>query len=251
MRVVTLRALGDNYVFLLRDEATAACAVVDPGEAQPVLDYLAEHGGRLTAILNTHHHADHTGGNRALLARFPCVPVFGGARDRGRIPCQTAFMRDGDAFAIVGVNGRVLEVPGHTRGHVAYFFGREGDETGDLFAGDTVFGGTIGNLFEGTPEVMFESVQKIRALPPRTRIWCGHEYTLTYVRESAGLDPGNAQLAARRQALEASAGQPTVPLRLDEECATNPFFRWDAPDLALHLGTRPGFATFRRLCELT
>jgi hydroxyacylglutathione hydrolase len=145
-----------------------------------------------------------------------------------------------------------LDVPGHTRAHIAYYFAADHGR-GHLFSGDTVFGGTIGNLFEGTPEVMFESVQKIRALPRETLIWCAHEYTLQYVRESAGIDPGNARLAKRLQALESAAlsGRPTVPLLLDEECETNPFFRWDDPRLNAHLSTAPGLATFRRLCNIT
>jgi hydroxyacylglutathione hydrolase len=128
-----------------------------------------------------------------------------------------------------------------------------GDGSGDLFSGDTVFGGTIGNMFEGTPEVMFQSIQKIRALPPRTRIWCSHEYTLQYVRESARIDPGNTRLAQRLKRLEAAAPSrtPTVPLLLEEECRTNPFFRWDDPALTAYLGTQPGIETFRHLCEIT
>jgi len=146
----------------------------------------------------------------------------------------------------------VLEVPGHTRGHVAYFFPDAAGDGGDLFSGDTIFGGTVGNIFEGTPEDMFRAVQKIRALPIGTRIWCAHEYTLQYVREAAGLDPGNARLAERLRRLEAaSRAAPTVPLLLEEERATNPFFRWDDAALAAHLGTPLGEATFRRLCDIT
>jgi hydroxyacylglutathione hydrolase len=148
---------------------------------------------------------------------------------------------------------RVLDVPGHTRSHIAYFFDAGDGSGGNLFSGDTIFGGTIGNLFEGTPEVMFESIQKIRALPAQTRIWCSHEYTLQYVRESAGIDPENIRLVKRLKALEAAgpAREPTVPLLLEEECATNPFFQWDDPRLSAHLAALPGLATFRRLCEIT
>jgi hydroxyacylglutathione hydrolase len=250
MQVITLRALIDNYIFLLLNDAGTETAVIDPGDAAPVLRHLQAAGCRLTAILNTHHHQDHTGGNRLLLKRFPAIPVFGGAGDRGRIPGQTHFLAEGDAIEICGARGRILAVPGHTKGHIAYHFAG-GD--GDLFSGDTVFGGTIGNLFEGTVEEMFQSVQKIRTLPLRTRIWCSHEYTLQYVRESACIDPGNSLLAQRLRVLEAAAqaGAPTVPLLLEEECKTNPFFRWDDPDLARHLEKSPGIETFRRLCEIT
>jgi len=253
MQVVTLRAFTDNYVYLLLDEAAPEAAVVDPGEAGLVLERLKSAGCRLTAILNTHHHGDHVGGNRALLKRFPGIPVFGSAGDRGRIPGQTAFLKEGDEIFVCGAKARVLDVPGHTRAHIAYFFAAGDGSSGDLFSGDTVFGGTIGNLFEGTPEVMFESIRKIRALPAQTRIWCSHEYTLQYVRESAGIDPGNTRLAQRLKSLEAAAPAhgPAVPLLLEEECATNPFFRWDDPSLTAHLATPPGFATFCRLCEIT
>lgn len=253
MQIVTLRALSDNYIFVLLDDSALATAVVDPGDAGPVLKYLHRTNRRLVAILNTHHHWDHVGGNAALLERFPGIPVFGGAGDRGRIAGQTAFLSEGDQFTVCGALACVLDVPGHTRSHVAYFFPASEDNSGDLFSGDTIFGGTVGNLFEGTPDVTFRSVQKIRALPARTRIWCAHEYTLQYVREAVGIEPANARLVERLRALEAAApsGEPTVPLTLDEECATNPFFRWDNPSLTAHLSTVPGIETFRRLCEIT
>jgi len=252
MQVMVIPALADNYIFLLLDETAPEAAVVDPGSADPVLKILQQSGRRLTAILNTHHHADHTGGNRKLAERFPGIQVFGGAGDRGRIPAQTQFLKESDEMIVSNAPCRVLDVPGHTRSHIAYYFpGVEGK--GDLFSGDTVFGGTIGNLFEGTPEVMFESIQKIRVLPRATRLWCAHEYTLQYVRESAGIDPENARLSQRLRALEAATalGRPTVPLLLAEECETNPFFRWDDPRLSTFLSTAPGLATFRRLCEIT
>jgi hydroxyacylglutathione hydrolase len=250
MQIVTLRALADNYVFVLHhgDEAV----VVDPGDARPVLEHLARAPARLAAILNTHHHADHTGGNAALLARFPAARVYGSAVDRGRNPTQTHDAGDGDTLTVAGLSARVLAVPGHTRGHLAYFFPAADGHAGDLFAGDTVFGATIGNLFEGTPAEMFRSLEKLRALPRGARIWCAHEYTRRYIDEAAALDPGNARLAARVRALAALPPEaPTVPLLLEEECATNPFFRWDAPDLTAHLGTAPGLPTFQRLCDLT
>ncbi len=253
MRVVTLRAFTDNYIFMLLDGSGPEVAAVDPGDAGPVLAYVQRSGHRLNAILNTHHHKDHVGGNRTLLEHFPGIPVFGGIGDRGRIPGQTAFLEENGEILICGAKARVLELPGHTKGHIAYFFDAGDGRSGDLFSGDTVFGGTVGNLFEGTPDMMFASIRKIRALPPQTRIWCSHEYTLQYVRESAALDPRNAILAQRLRTLEAATAshQPTVPLILEEECATNPFFRWDDPGLAAHLATKPGIATFRRLCEIT
>ncbi len=253
MRVTILKAFADNYIFVLQGDLGSEAAVVDPGDAAPVLKYFKHTGRRLTAILNTHHHTDHVGGNRTLLEHFPGIPVLGDAADRGRIPGQTHFLKEDDQPVVCGAKVRVLQVPGHTKAHVAYFFADADHTAGDLFSGDTVFGGTVGNLFEGTPEVMFRSIEKIRALPPQTRIWCSHEYTLQYVREAAGIDPGNARLAQRLKKLEANAAsrEPTVPLLLEEECATNPFFRWDDASLAAHLATRPGIETFVRLCEIT
>jgi hydroxyacylglutathione hydrolase len=251
MQITTLRALADNYIFMISDDSGSEAAAVDPGDADPVLRYLENTGCPLTAILNTHHHEDHTGGNRALLDRFPDIPVFAGSGDRGHIPGQSHFLVEGDEIAICGARARVLEVPGHTKAHIAYYF--FSNAGGDLFSGDTVFGGTIGNLFEETPDVMFRSIRKIRELPPGTKIWCSHEYTLQYVRESAGIDQGNERLARRLKRLEAAgpSGVPTVPLTLEEERSTNPFFRWDDPVLAVHLAKEPGIEVFRRLCEIT
>ncbi len=252
MKVLILHALSDNYIFLILDDTGQEVAVVDPGEADPVLDYLQKSGGRLTAILITHHHGDHTGGNRVLIDRVPGIRIFGSAGDRTRIPGQTDFLSDGNKISICGVEARILEIPGHTKAHIAYYFPPGADDTGDLFSGDTVFGGTIGNLSE-TPDIMFRSIAKIRALPSKTRIWCSHEYTLQYVRESAGIDSENPRLAERLGNLQktASSHPVTVPLMLEEECATNPFFRWDDPKLSDHIGSRPGIETFRRLCAIT
>lgn len=252
MQVIIRTAFADNYIFLLTDIAGNGLAAVDPGDAEPVFKFLAASGRHLTAILNTHHHRDHTGGNLRLAKAYPGVPIYGGAGDRGRIPGQTHFLEEGNVVVLPGAAARVLDVPGHTRSHIAYYFANDNGE-GDLFSGDTVFGGTIGNLFEGTPESMFKSIQKIRGLPRKTRIWAAHEYTLQYVRESAGLDPDNRRLLERLKRLEADAqlGRPTIPLDLQEECDTNPFFRWDDPVLTAHLGKASGVETFQYLCEMT
>jgi hydroxyacylglutathione hydrolase len=253
MKIEILKAFSDNYVYVISDPASPEIAVVDPGEAEPVFRYLDSTGRRLSAIMITHHHSDHVGGNGQLLERFPDVPVLGGAADRERIPGLTRSLQDRDTISVCGFMAQILEIPGHTRGHIAYFFQGEESGTGDLFSGDTVFGATIGNLFEGTPDIIFQSLQKICALPRDTRIWCSHEYTLQCVRDTARALPGNPELEQRLERVEAQAelAAPTVPLSLREECATNPFFRWDDPALAAQLGTGPGIETFRRVCEVT
>lgn len=247
--VVPIPAFADNYIFGLLLPEPGSTVLVDPGEPLPALEFLERERRELEAILITHHHRDHVGGVADIVRRFPEVRVIAAASDRARIPQATEWVGEDDDVRVLGHGARVLDVSGHTRGHLAYFI-PEGATGGDLFSGDTVFGGTIGNLFEGTPDDMFSSLQKIRALPAGTRLWCGHEYTLQYVREAARFDPGNVRLNDRLRRLEAAPGRPTVPLLLKEERATNPFFRWDDPEIVERLGTPPGLATFRRLCEL-
>ena len=252
MNVAALPILSDNYVFVLWDHAGGRAAVVDPGEAEPVVVWLQRNAVALDSILLTHHHGDHVVGVAEVRRLHGDARVVGAARDRKRLPALTEAVSEGDTVAVLGREARVLEVDGHTLGHVAYFVPDEAGG-GDLFSGDTVFGGTIGNLFEGTPDDMFASMVKIRALPPATRIWCSHEYTLQYVREAARFDPGNPRLASRLATLErrAAAGDTvTVPLTIDEEQATNPFFRWDDPDMTARASAPAGLPTFRRLCEL-
>lgn len=224
--------------------------MVDPGDSGPVTEALREAGRTLTDILITHHHADHTGGVAGLLRAFPQARVVGPASELKRIPSLTLGVREGEEVAVAGRTARVIEVPGHTQGHIAFFF-PQGEE-GDLFSGDTLFGGSIGYLFEGSPAQMFASMQKLRALPGGARIWCAHEYTRTTLAEALGLDPGNPALAARLRAFDGRSGAArcTVPLSLAEEWATNPFFRWDEPALCARLGTRPGLPTFQHLCKM-
>ena len=182
MQVITIPAFTDNYIFLLLDDLSLDLGAVDPGDAGPVLRYLKKSGRRLTAILNTHHHRDHTGGNKELLKHYPVIPVLGGAGDRGRIPGQTEFLKEGDAVSVSGAKARILDVPGHTRAHIAYFFA--GDTGGgELFSGDTVFGGTIGNLFEGTPEdnVRVDS-QDQSAAAPHANLVCARIYARVCAR---------------------------------------------------------------------
>jgi hydroxyacylglutathione hydrolase len=220
--VVALPAFEDNYIWVLRKDGCAA--VVDPGDAAPVLEYLQREGLRLAAILATHHHGDHVGGNEDLLRRHP-APVYG-PRD-ARIPTVDHPLADGDGVQLpeLGLEYRVLEVPGHTRSHIAYV------GAGTLYCGDTLFACGCGRLFEGTPAQMHASLRRLSALPPGTRVHCAHEYTLANIRFARVVDPDNEALRAREAAARAlrAAGRPTVPSTIGEELATNPFLRCNVP----------------------
>lgn len=231
--IVPLRAFSDNYVWTLRDERCAA--VVDPGDARPVFDYLEREKLELVAILNTHHHADHVGGNAALLSRWK-VPVFG-PRDE-RIAEVTRGLRDGERFVLphFGIEFAVLEIPGHTRSHIAFY----GD--GMLFCGDTLFAAGCGRLFEGTPRQMHDSLTRLAALPDATRVYCGHEYTLANVRFARVAEPDNAalrELEAEAKALR-ERDLPTLPSTIGREKATNPFVRVTQPAVIASASARAG-----------
>ncbi len=218
--VMEVRAFSDNYIWLIRRDDDPRVAVVDPGDAAPVKRTLAEHGLEPGAILATHHHADHIGGVRELLAQCQ-VPVYGPAGES--IPGRTHALRDGDRITLdfLGLTLEVLDVPGHTAGHIAYF----GDNM--LFCGDTLFAGGCGRLFEGTPEQMHASLARLASLPPDTRIYCAHEYTEANLRFASRVEPDNPDLARRLEAVIALRREDrcTLPSTLDEELRTNPFLR--------------------------
>ncbi len=253
MEIQRLSALRDNYIFLLHDAATQTAAVVDPAEPDPVLAALAARGATLTAIFNTHHHADHVGGNRALLEKFPHAVVYGGAVDRDRIPGQQVFLEDGDRVVWGDRTAQVFFVPGHTRAHIAYYFPPAGaDPWGDLFCGDTLFSGGCGRLFEGTPAQMVNSLGKLRSLPDQTRIWCAHEYTLNNLRFALAVDPQNGALQQRMAEVKVARDrlEPTIPSEMGLEKQINPFLRWDAPALQAVAQTTDPVATFAYLRRL-
>lgn len=239
--------LNDNYVYLLHEPKRGVTAAVDPAVAAPVLKMLADTGWRLTHILNTHHHGDHTGGNLELKAATGCT-IVGPRADHARIPGIDVEVGEGDEYALGAAAARVFDVPGHTRGHIAYWF--SGSRA--LFCGDTLFLMGCGRLFEGTPAQMWTSLGKLRVLPPDTRVYCAHEYTQSNARFALTVEPANAALAERARLVDAlrAAGRPTVPATLGEELATNPFLRADQPSLQAAAGT-PGdavatFAAIRR-----
>jgi len=225
--------LNDNYVYLARDAETGACAVVDPAVAKPVLQTLDELGWTLTHILNTHHHMDHVGGNLEIKAVTGCT-VVGFADDAERIPGIDVRVQEGDSVALGNCTAQVFEVPGHTSGHIAYWF----EDSDALFCGDTLFSMGCGRLFEGTPDQMWTSLGKIRGLPDATLIYCAHEYTNANADFALSVEPSNADLQARADEVIRlrEAGRPTVPSTLGLERKTNPFLRADAPELLADAG---------------
>ena len=222
--------LSDNYAWLLRDRATGAVAIVDPAEAGPIEAAIDRAGGRLDLILLTHHHADHVGATDPIRARYG-APVVGASADAHRLPRLDRAVAEGDTVALGDSVARVIDTPGHTRGHIAYFFA-EGEAGPVLLCGDTLFSLGCGRLIEGTAQEMFASLRKLAALPPDTLVSCGHEYTAANARFALAADPANAALQARAERVKAlrAAGTPTLPSRLADELAENPFLR--APDAA-------------------
>jgi hydroxyacylglutathione hydrolase len=232
LSVLAVPAFKDNYLWLIHDGVNAAA--VDPGDGGPILAALAAHKLTLTAILLTHHHADHIGGVPQLLAHAQ-VPVFGPRNDN--ISAVTQALGEGDEIRVPGLDLalRVLDVPGHTKGHIAYVRTTPGARW--LFCGDTLFAGGCGRLFEGTPAQMTDSLGKLAALPDDTLVYCAHEYTLANLRFACAVEPANAQLQERveRDTAQRNAGNPTVPSNIGIEKATNPFLRYREPGIVASL----------------
>ena len=228
MELIALPAFNDNYLWLLHDGQQAL--VVDPGDAAPVRAALERLALRLASILVTHHHADHTGGVAELRAETG-AQVFGPARER--IPEPYTPLQGGDVVQTLGVSFRVIDVPGHTAGHIAYF---ADDVAGAplLFCGDTLFSGGCGRLFEGTPAQMLASLDALGALPAATRVCCAHEYTLSNLRFAQAVEPGNAELIeyTRQCRTLREQHQPTLPSTIGTELAINPFLRSRQPTVA-------------------
>ena len=213
-------------------------AVVDPGDAAPVRAWLDANGVELSAIIATHHHADHVGGVEALCARRD-VPVFGPAREA--IPRRTHALREGDRIDVPGIrlSLAVYDIPGHTAGHIAYY---SADADPLLFCGDTLFAAGCGRPFEGTPDQMWSSLGKLAGLAPATRVYCGHEYTLANLRFAEAVEPENADVRARtaREGAKRQQGLPTLPSTIGDELATNPFLRAALPGVMSRAATHAG-----------
>lgn len=254
LEYVPVAAFADNYIWLVSDGRDAVA--VDPGEAAPVRAYLADRGWRLSAILLTHHHADHVGGVAELIGDTP-IPVYGPAAEG--IAAVTHPLSGGDRvhLALPHLELEVLDVPGHTRGHIAYFQAGGADLPPHVFCGDTLFACGCGRLFEGSPAQMLESLDRLAALPGETQVHCAHEYTLSNIRFALACDPDNAQLRAWRD--EASAlrerDAPTLPTTIAHERAVNPFLRAGQADVqrvlaeALHEPVCDRLASFTLMRE--
>lgn len=239
MNIVPLPAFQDNYLWLLHDGQRAL--VVDPGDAAPVADFLERSGLQLEAILVTHHHPDHTGGVDRLRAATG-AQVYGPATEK--IPGPLRQLAEGDEITALGLRFSVLDVPGHTAGHIAYYC-EDVDGTPLVFCGDTLFSGGCGRLFEGTPQQMLQSLAKLAALPGSTRVCCTHEYTLANLKFARAVEPDNDDLRQYQQRCEAlrAGGLPTLPSSIDQEKRINPFLRTELPAVARaaqsHDGTDP------------
>jgi hydroxyacylglutathione hydrolase len=225
--------LKDNFGVLLHDPESGATAAIDAPEAAAVETALRAKGWRLTDILVTHHHHDHTGGIEELKQSHRCRVVAPDAEADG-IPDVDETVREGDRVRVGGLEARVIETPGHTAGHISYAFAREKL----VFVGDTLFSIGCGRVIEGTPEMMWQSLLKLRGLPDDTQIYCGHEYTQANIRFAKTIEPANAALLAREQEVARLGAErkPTIPSTIGEEKAANPFLRADLPELAKSVG---------------
>jgi hydroxyacylglutathione hydrolase len=233
-RIAQFICLKDNFGVLVHDPETRATAAIDAPHAAPILAALAAREWSLTDILLTHHHLDHVQGAGGLKAHFPGARVTGPRKEAAKIGGLDRQVGEDDEVEIGALGARVMEVPGHTSGHVAYWFG----QAGLVFTGDTLFSLGCGRAFEEPPQVLFHSLMRLAALPGETEVYCGHEYTLANARFALGADPGNARL--RERAAEVAklraADAFTLPTTIALECATNPFLRADDPDIQAAVG---------------
>lgn len=225
LTILQLPILNDNYIYLIHDPVSGETAAIDPAVAQPVLDALAQKNWQLTYILNTHHHSDHVGGNLTLKQKTACT-VIAALADQSRIPGFDRGVVDGDQITLGKLSATVISTPGHTSGHVVYHFADEHA----LFCGDTLFVMGCGRLFEGTAAEMWHSLQLLKALPLSTQIYCAHEYTQANGRFALTVEPDNQQLRQRMNLVDQMRANhlPTIPSTIEQELATNPFFREDS-----------------------
>jgi hydroxyacylglutathione hydrolase len=233
LQIAQFPCLSDNYGFLLHEAASGVTAAIDTPDAKEIAAQIERRQWRLTHILNTHHHADHAGGNLALKSRFGCQ-IIGPRADAERIPGIDVGVGDGDTVRFGGTEIEVFETPGHTRGHIVYYV----PAAAAAFVGDTLFAMGCGRLFEGSPAQMWDSLGKIACWPDDTKLYCAHEYTLSNAAFALTVDPANPALIQRAREVAAlrREGRPTVPTTLGLEKATNPFLRATSPGLKAAIG---------------
>jgi len=236
LQVERVNCLQDNYVWLLR-EPSGTTAIVDPSEAAPVVAALDRLGWRPDFIFNTHHHWDHTGGNEELKKKYG-LKIVGPKADEGRIPGIDVALAEGDTWDFGQMHLEVFDTPGHTRGHITLYF----PDANAVFPGDTLFAMGCGRLFEGTPTQMWDSLSKIRGLPPQTVTYPAHEYTQANTKWAITVNPGNQDLQARKKQVDQlrSQGKCTLPCTLEDELKTNPFLRPEDHDIRTTLGLKDG-----------
>ncbi len=233
LEIYQFPCLGDNYGILIHDADSNLTAAIDTPEAEAITAALKTKGWTLTHILNTHHHFDHTSGNEALKAETGCK-IYGPAEEAARIPGIDVELKEGDSFELGGHVAKIIDTRGHTAGHISYWF----EQDNVVFVGDTLFAMGCGRLFEGTPEMMWTSLQKLMKLPADTVIYCGHEYTLGNAEFALTIEPDNEVLKERYKQVKLlrDEGKPTLPTTLDIELATNPFLRPSSPAIQKYLG---------------
>lgn len=249
LNVDLIPAFKDNYIYLLREPGSDAVGIVDAGDAAPAIAALESRGLTLTHIFNTHHHPDHVGGNGALKARFPGAELIGPKAETARIAGLEQVVTDGDLVTFGTLTFKVITVPGHTTGHVAFW----SDKGQAVFCGDTLFAMGCGRMFEGTPPQFWDSLNKLKWLPSVTRVYCGHEYTQKNAHFTLTVDPDNPAVVARAAEVDRlrAEDKPTIPSTMGLENETNPFLRADDPVIARNIGL-PGadpvavFAEIRR-----
>ena len=231
--IVQFPCLQDNYGYLIRDTESGLVAAIDTPDAEAINHQLEERGWKLSYILNTHHHFDHTGGNEALKTKWSCT-IVGPKGEANRIPGIDLLLDDGDEFALGASTARILATPGHTLGHIVYYFG----DARVAFVGDTLFALGCGRLFEGSADQMWTSLSKLKALPPETTVYCAHEYTQANARFALSIEPENTILQNRSREIDQyrMENKPTVPTTIAEELRTNPFLRADDDGLQKAIG---------------
>ena len=233
MAIIPVPQLKDNYAYLIVDDASKQCGVVDCSEADKVLAEVNRRGLKLVAALPTHWHFDHVGGNEDLARAVPGIRIYGARAEGGRIPAQTDPVDDGDEVVVGPIRGRVIGIPAHTSGHIAYYF----PTLKSVFTGDTLFIAGCGRVFEGKAETMVASLKKLAALPDDTQVWCGHEYTEKNLRFALTLEPHNAALKAKHEwtVRTLAEGKYSIPSTIGDEKKFNPFIRTDSPELRASL----------------